>query len=396
MRRRVFVTGFGILSAIGCDVESNYSSLLSGRSGIGQAKFVKTLLDRYPFAEVPASNEELAAKAGLRLEPFHSRTFLLGLCAAKEAIRMAGCEDQLPSMALVGSTTVAGMDLTESCYVRMVEEDPTLKYLVDSMDCSDAVNRMASVLGNRNMVSSVSTACSSSANAIIVGTRMISSGLADRALVGGMDSLVRFSINGFNALEILSPTGSQPFDQNRDGVTPSEGAAFLVLEAEDVVGNRRVYGEIKGFANANAAFHQTASSPNGEGALAVISKAIEKAGLQPSEIDYVNAHGTGTKNNDLSEGRALEAAFGVEAMPLFSSTKGYTGHPFAAAGAVEAVFSLLAINNQVVFPNINFKTPMEELSIRPVTTLQKKEIRNVLSNSFGFGGADSSLIISKV
>lgn len=395
MGRRVFVTGFGVVSALGIGAESNYAALLSGRTGITQAKYVKTSLNRYPLAEVPLSNGELASLAGLKLAPFHSRTFLLGLCAAQEAVAMAGCSSDISSMGFVGSTTVGGMDLTEANYPGLLKGDSSLAHLIDSMDCSDAANRVATMLGFRSYVSNISTACSSSANAIIVGSRMIKAGLVQRVLVGGMDALARFSINGFNSLEILSSTGCRPFDQNRDGITPAEGAAFLVLEASEVVGGRRVYGEVKGYANANSAFHQTASSPNGEGAFKVISKALEKAGLASSDIDYVNAHGTGTRSNDLSEGRAMEAVFGKD-IPPFSSTKGYTGHPFAAAGAAEAIVSLFSINHRVLFPNLHFETPMEELSISPITTLQKREVRNVLSNSFGFGGSDASIVISKV
>ena len=395
MSRSVFVTGFGIISALGCGVESNFSSLVAERSGIGQARYVKTSLDRYPFAEVPFSSAELAAKVGLEMKPFYSRTFLLGLLAVNEALQMSGCEPYLSSMGFIGSTTVAGMDLTEPCYSRLWAGDTSLAHLVDSMDCSDACNRIASMLGIRSHVANISTACSSSANAIMLGARLIRAGMVDRVFVGGMDSLARFSINGFNSLEILSPTGCHPFDHNRDGVTIAEGAAFLVLEAEEVVGQRPVYGEIKGYANANSAYHQTASSPNGEGAVAVIQAALKKAAFQPSEIDYINAHGTGTKNNDISEGRAMATVFG-DAIPPFSSTKGYTGHTLAAAGAVEAIVSLLTINHGMIFPNLRFETPMEELPIRPVTSLQKAEIRNVLSNSFGFGGADTSLVISKV
>lgn len=395
MGRRVFVTGYGLLSSIGDDAESTLSSLLAGQSGIGQVKNVKTLLDRYPFGETSLTAKELMAKAGLDFASFYSRPFLLGLNAAQEAIRMAGVEEHLPTMGFVSSTTAAGMDLVEYCYGKLCEGDSSLAPLVDTMDCSDACNRIATMLGIRNFVTNISTACASSTNAIILGARLIRAGMVDRMLVGGMDSLVRFSINGFNALEIISPTGCHPFDNNRDGVTIAEGAAFLVLEAEEVVGERRAYGEIKGYANANSAFHQTASSPNGEGALKVMQASLRSAGLQPSEIDYINAHGTGTRNNDISEGRAMVACFG-ENLPPFSSTKGYTGHALAAAGAIEAIISLFTINNGVIFPNLRFETPMEELPITPVTALTKKEVRHVMSNSFGFGGADASLIISKV
>lgn len=395
MSRRVFVTGYGVVSALGCGVDENLSALISGRSGIGQLQFVKTRLHRAPLAEVKLPNEVLAERAEVRLDPSHSRTFLLGMCAAREAIRMAGCEAHLSEMGFVSSTTVGGVNLFEYSYPRLMAGDRSCAYVLGSMNCADAGFLMASHFGIRRNVSNISTACSSSANAIGLGARLVRAGVTDRVLVGGMDAMTRFSINGFNALEILSSSACRPFDQNRAGITIGEGAAYLVLEAEEVVGSRKVHGEIKGYANTNSAFHQTASSPNGDGASEAIRQTLEMAALQPSEIDYINAHGTGTKNNDLSEGRALATVFG-ESVPPFSSTKGYTGHTLAAAGALEAVISLLSIKEQLIFPNLNFETPMEELSIRPATTLQRAPIRNVLSNSFGFGGADASLVISKV
>src|SRR5690606_12580311 len=156
----------------------------------------------------------------------------------------------------------------------------------------------------------------------------------------------------------------------------------------------KVLAYISGYGNANDAFHQTASSDTGEGACIAMQKALKTAGLNTSEIDYINAHGTATPNNDLSESIAIKRIFG-DAIPDFSSTKVYTGHTLAAAGAVEAVFSVLALQENAIFPNLNFKSPMPETLLQPVTALKRKEIRNVLSNSFGFGGNCSTLIFSK-
>ena len=224
---------------------------------------------------------------------------------------------------------------------------------------------------------------------------MIKNGLMNSVLVGGMDALTRFTLNGFNSLEIVSPDGCRPFDRDRNGVTIGEGAAFFVLESEDVVAGKTVYGEITGYANRNEAFHQTASSPDGSGAIMTIRKALEIAGIHSGDIDYINAHGTGTLINDLSEGNAIQTVFGKEIPPV-SSTKGYTGHTLAAAGAIEAVISLLSIKHQTIFPNLRLENPMEELSFVPETEVKKHEIFHILSNSFGFGGSNSTLIISNV
>jgi 3-oxoacyl-[acyl-carrier-protein] synthase-1 len=229
------------------------------------------------------------------------------------------------------------------------------------------------------------------------GAELIRSGRLDRVIAGGTDSVTRFTLNGFNTLMILDKNGCRPFDENRAGLTLGEGAAFLVLESEDVVAKdgKTVLAELTGYGNANDAYHQTASSPEGTGAFLAMSQALTMSGLKPDEISYINVHGTGTQNNDLSEGIAIERVFG-ERVPPFSSTKTFTGHTLGAAGAVEAVLSVLAIRHGLVYPNLRFETPMKELRIRPETRLiRDADIRNVLSNSFGFGGNNSTVILSK-
>jgi 3-oxoacyl-[acyl-carrier-protein] synthase-1 len=230
----------------------------------------------------------------------------------------------------------------------------------------------------------------------MLGARMIQSGQLDRVIVGGTDCLSKFTINGFKTLLILSDTYSAPFDEERKGLNLGEAAAYLVLESDALVQkeNKKVLGYVTGYGNANDAYHQTASSEHGDGAVLAMEKALKTAGMRTSDIDYVNAHGTATPNNDLSEGRALIRLFG-DKVPEFSSTKAFTGHTLAAAGGVEAVYSVLALENDIIFPNLNYKTPMKEFDLDPITEVTKKPLRNVLSNSFGFGGNCSTLIFSK-
>jgi 3-oxoacyl-[acyl-carrier-protein] synthase-1 len=195
---------------------------------------------------------------------------------------------------------------------------------------------------------------------------------------------------------ILSNKDCKPFDANRNGLNLGEAAAYLVLESDIVVKqeNKPVLAYIAGYGNANDAFHQTASSDNGEGAFLAMQKALTVANIQPKDIDYINAHGTATPNNDLSEGHAIKRIF-TTTIPDFSSTKAFTGHTLAAAGAIEAVYSILALQNNVMFPNLNFTLPIPELQMTPVTKVTKKTLEYVLSNSFGFGGNCSTLIFSK-
>ena len=263
-------------------------------------------------------------------------------------------------------------------------------------ECGAITELVADFLGIRHFVSTVSTACSSSANAIFTGARMIRAGLLDYALVGGADALTRFTLNGFNTLMILDKEPCKPFDENRHGLNLGEGAAYLLLASEKGLRllNKDPYALLSGYANANDAFHQTASSPEGTGSLLAMKGALEKAGMKASEIDYINLHGTGTQNNDIAEGTAIRDLF-APVYPKMSSTKSYTGHTLGASGAVEAVYSVLAIQHRVLFPNLRLETPIKELPLYPVTRLEKnRRIRNVLSNSFGFGGNCSSLIFS--
>jgi 3-oxoacyl-[acyl-carrier-protein] synthase-1 len=197
---------------------------------------------------------------------------------------------------------------------------------------------------------------------------------------------------------ILDRDQCRPFDENRNGLNLGEGSGFLVLESEDAVNRERktVLGEIRGYGNACDAYHQTASSPEGHGAFLSMQKALEVAKLHPTEIGYINTHGTGTKNNDLSEGIAIERLF-RENIPPCSSTKSFTGHTLGAAGAVEAVISLIALMNQCIFPNLNYSDPMHELTFEPARVYQANvPLRHIMSNSFGFGGNNSSLIISGI
>ncbi len=393
MPQRVFITGFGIISAIGNGADETLASLKAKQSGIGRLELFESALCNIPVGEIKKSALELSELAGIEHNAHNSRAFLLGLIAAKAAMQMANCNSD-ERTAMIGATTVAGQDLLDAYYWPMLEGTLVDKKMYQAFTGADATRRIALELGIQHNVTTISTACSSSANAIMNGARMIRSGLADRVLAGGTDSLVRFSLNGFNALEILSPTGCKPFDQNRNGITPGEGAAFLVLESETNAAGKRKYGEVRGFANLNEAYHQTLVNPDGIFAETAMRKAIEMADLQPSDIDYLNAHGTGTEANDLAESKAIENLFGDQ-LPAVSSTKGFTGHTFAAAGAIESVISILAIENSLLPPNIGFANQMSETRITPVATATHASINNVITNSFGFGGNDTSLVISK-
>ena len=397
MSRGVAITGMGIISSIGNSVEENFNALVNGKPGITVIENIATVHKNViKVGEIKRTNLQLAAELGLTADNNYSRTAMLGAIAAKQAVANAGITNiNEYNTGLISATSVGGMDMTENFFYDYTESEENRRYIL-SHDAGDSSHKIAEQLGLKGLVTTISTACSSAANAIMLGARLIKSGKLDRVIVGGTDALSKFTINGFKTLMILSDTYNTPFDNNRKGLNLGEAAAFLVLESDAVVKqqNKKVLAYLSGYGNANDAYHQTASSENGDGAFLAMQKAFKISGLQPSDIDYINAHGTATPNNDLSEGRALIRAFGNN-VPEFSSTKPFTGHTLAAAAAIEAVYSVLALQNGKVYPNLNFKTPMEEFDIVPQTVLKEKEINHVLSNSFGFGGNCSTLLFSK-
>ncbi len=397
MSTRVAITGMGIISSIGTTVEENYTALINGKTAISTIQNLDTShRDVIKVGEIKKTNSELEQQLQLSEDNNFSRTALLGAIAAQQALKNAGIRDiNAYKTGLISSTSVGGMDKTEKYFYEYFENESVQKYIL-SHGAGDSSHKIADIIGLKGFVTTISTACSSAANAIMLGARMIQSGKLDRVIVGGADALSKFTINGFKSLMILTDELNTPFDDHRKGLNLGEAAAYLVLESDAIVQkeNKKVLAYVAGYGNANDAFHQTASSENGEGAYLAMQKAFKVSGLQPHDIDYINAHGTATPNNDLSEGRAIERVFG-NTVPEFSSTKPYTGHTLAAAAAIEAVYSILAMQHNVVFPNLNFKTPMKEFDLQPQTTLKNKEINHVLSNSFGFGGNCSTLIFSK-
>lgn len=392
----VVVTGIGIISSIGNNLEETYNSLVQRKSGIGKIEILETVRkDEFLLGEIKFSHQQLIEIAGVNAEKAWTRTALLGIIAAKQAVADANIDAAQSS--LVSASTVGGMDRSELFYKDFLTQAKHKKY-IDSHHAGNSTEMIAEQCGVKGLITTISTACSSSLNSIMFGARLIKSGKTKTAIVGGTDALSKFTLNGFNTLMILDRERCRPFDKSRTGLNLGEGAAYLVLEEKESAlrAGKKIYAELSGYANANDAHHQTASSENGEGPFLAMKNALLQAEIDPKKIDYINAHGTGTDNNDLTESIAIKRLFG-ESVPLFSSTKAYTGHTLGAAGVIESVIAILALQNKIAFPNINFKTPIEETALVPVTELLKLEKANhVLTNSFGFGGNDSSLVFSSV
>lgn len=391
---RLWITGSGVISALGVGKESTLQSLLASKSGISTVRYLKTEHTEFPVGEVPMSNDEMERILGITADTPTTRTSLMGMMALREALQSAGIESEaLPQVALVSGTTVGGMDKSEQHYLDFLENNEYNEF-IRTHDCGACTEMIADRFGRFASVTTLSTACSSAANAIIYGARLIESGSADIVVAGGSECITKFHLNGFNALRILDTSPCRPFDDSRAGLNLGEGAAFVVLESEQHALARGAKAEafLDGYGNACDAFHQTASSPDGEGAFRAMSEALRMAGLQPSDIDYINAHGTGTPNNDSSESAAMRRVFG-EAVPPVSSTKTFTGHTTSASGSIEAVVCMLAMQNSFLPPNLNFSVATD--CVKPVSEIRRGvALRHVLCNSFGFGGNDSSLLIS--
>ena len=396
MKSPAFVVNTGVITAIGNNTEANLDSLLNSRSGISKAEYLHThWQNEFPVGEVKASNAELAASAGMGATL--PRTALLSGIAASEAWLPFRENTKGLRTGFLSANTVGGMDITEHYYKRFREErEPHIQEILNH-ECGAITELVSNHLGIDGFVTTISTACSSSANSIMMAAQMIESGMLDIAVAGGADALSRFTLNGFNTLMILDRQPCQPFDNNRRGLNLGEGAGYVVLMSEKAMHQcgASAICTVSGYANANDAYHQTASSPEGTGNKLAIEQALKKSGLKKEDIDYINLHGTGTTNNDSSEGKAISSVFG-DHPPKASSTKAFIGHTLGGCGGIEAVYSALAIKQSTVFPNLRWETQMEDISWKPMTEVQRdSNIKNVLSNSFGFGGNCSSLIFSK-
>jgi len=369
---KVHIIGMGIVTALGIGRAPNSEALLKNLTGIGPLSLIPTAAGRpLPVGEVacPDGGDDLP------------RTHQLARLTAEQAMADAkGAPD-----AVVLGVTTGGLLTTESL-LKQKARDPQLY-------CRHATGSVAEDIarkyGCHGPALTVSTACSSGAAALKIALEMIRSGSARRVLAGGADSLCRLTYHGFNALQLIDPEGARPLDAERRGMSVGEGAAMLLLAANEP---DRAVAEILGGGLSCDAYHPAAPHPQGEGALAAMQAALVDAGISPSDIDYVNLHGTGTIDNDISEARAIHALFGSK-KPVLSSVKGACGHTLAAAGAIEAVLSAVCISDGMVPANTGCRHPDPELKLVPLLQPVRKQVDTVLSNSFGFGGNNAALVL---
>lgn len=392
---RIVVTGIGIISPIGNSVAENHAALQAGKCGLTSLELFPTkYATLLKFGEIKISNENFKQQLGVTSKGV-TRTTLLAIHAFLQAVEDRGFtkeELQSSNTALINGNTVGGMSESDNLYMDANHNQVGSEY-ISSYNLGTVNMYIQQRYGIGGLVNTFNTACSSSANAIAYGARLIKNGFAKRAIVGGTDSLAKFTINGFNSLGILSSSFCKPFDADRSGLNLGEGAAFLVLEKEEDVKGKKIYAEVSGWANTNDAFHPSSLSDNGDGPYLAMQEALFLAKLQPEQIGFINAHGTATENNDEKESVAMKRLF--ESVPAFASTKSNIGHTLGAAGAIEAVYCILNLMHQEVYANLRFEKPIQTTGLTPVTGYTKMNLEHVMSNSFGFGGNCSSLIFSK-
>jgi 3-oxoacyl-[acyl-carrier-protein] synthase II len=410
-RRRVVVTGMGILSPVGNDLQSSWDSIINGRSGIGPI----THFDASSFATRIAGEVKgfdpaawIAPKDIKKMDPFVH----YGVAASLMALRDAGFEITDANSDRTGVAIGAGIGGLKGI------EETTLKlheggvrkispFYVPSTIINMIAGQVSIMTGAKGPNIAAVTACTTATHNIGLAMRMIQYGDADTMIAGGAEfATTPTSVGGFCAMKALStrnddPTGaSRPWDRDRDGFVMGDGAGILILEEYEQARARgaRIYCELSGFGMSGDAHHMTAPSENGEGAARCMSHAIRDAGIDPSEIGYINAHGTSTPAGDLAETMAIKAALGEHAYKtMVSSTKSMTGHLLGAAGGVEAVFSAMALHTGIIPPTINLEHPSDGCDLDYVPNVaRERRVEVAMSNSFGFGGTNGTLVLRRV
>ncbi len=410
MRRRVVITGIGVVSPLGNDAATTWEALVAGRSGVGPiTKFDARSFTSRIAAEVRGFDPESVLD---RKEARKMDTFIhYAVAAAAEALSDAGLRIEAGNAERVGvyiGSGIGGLPLFERTHREFLEKGPRRisPFFIPGMILNLASGQVSILYGAKGPNLAVATACATGSHAIGESFRIIRDGLADAMICGGTEAAVSpLAVGGFCSMKALSTRNdeperaSRPFDADRDGFVMGEGAGVVLLEERESALRRgaRVYAELCGYGMSGDAFHISAPSEDGEGAVRAMRAALEDASLAPSDIDYVNAHGTSTPAGDRIEALAVRKVFGDWAPRLaFASTKSMTGHLLGAAGGLETVVTALAIHHGVVPPTINYETPDPECDLDCVPNRARRmDVRAGMNNSFGFGGTNACLVLRR-
>ncbi len=408
--RRVAVTGLGIVSPLGTGIERSWSGAVEGRSGIRE--ITRFDISGFPVriaGEVPDFDptEHIEKKEVKKMDLFIQYAVSAAMMAFKDS-RLVINDENAERVGVYIGAGIGGLPAIEHWYDVLKEKGPEriTPFFIPMVIINLASGQVSIKTGAKGPNSCAVTACATGTHSIGDAFRLIKMGEADAMIAGGAESTITpLCIAGFNAMKALSTrndspgTASRPFDKDRDGFVVGEGSGVLVLEEMESAKKRgaRIYGEIAGYGMNSDAFHMTTPSPDGEGAARCISLALKSAGLDPAEVGYINAHGTSTYYNDLYETMAIKKVFGEHAKKLaVSSTKGMTGHLLGAAGGVEAVLTVKAVQEGVLPPTVNYETPDEQCDLDYVpNTAREAKVKAALSNSFGFGGTNAVLVFKR-
>ncbi len=410
-QRRVVVTGMGVLSPLGLDIKSNWDKVINAESGIGPIESFNTEGFDVTFAgEVKGFDPEtyIHKKELKKMDRF----IQLCLASAEMAIKDSGLDLEKLNMQRVGTLIgngIGGLQSMESQYRVLFDRGVSRlsPFFIPSVIANLAPGHISIKYGFQGPNYTITSACASGAHAIGEATKYIRDGHCDIMIAGGTEAGVTpIAIGGFAAMKALSTrndqpkSASRPFDQSRDGFVLSEGSAVLVLEDFEIAKKRgaRIYAEVTGYGLSSDAYHMTNPAPEGRGAALSMKLCLNDAGLNPEDIQYVNAHGTSTPVGDQLESMAIESVFGTHAKNIWvSSTKGVSGHTLGAAGALESVFAIMSLVTQIAPPTANLETPGENCRLDYIPGAARSGVMNaVLNNSFGFGGTNCSLIFSKI
>ena len=410
MRRRVVVTGMGLMIPTGIGVQTAWKNVCEGRSGIGPlTRFDANGFETRIAGEVKGFNPELyiEKKEIKKMDLF----IQYALAATQEAIEDSQLKitpENCEQIGVIVGTGLGGLPTLEKYHKVLLEKGPgrITPFFIPMLIANMASGQIAIQFGVKGPNTCVVTACATGAHCIGDAFRVILYGDAEAMIAGGTEAnITPLTVGGFNAMKALSTRNEEPekacrpFEKNRDGFVVAEGAGILILEELEFAlkRNAKIYGELVGYGYTGDAYHITAPPPDGDGAARCMRMAIKDAGLRPEEIDYINAHGTSTPLNDLTETLAIKTVFGEYAKKVpISATKSMTGHLLGAAGSTEAIFTILAIRDGIIPPTINYEEPDPECDLDYVPNVARKKSLNVaMSNAFGFGGMNATLVLKK-
>ena len=410
MKRRVVVTGLGAVTPLGIGAEKTWKALCAGKSGIGRiSRFDTTNFQTKIAGEVKDFDPEdfLDKKQVRRMDSFVHYCMAATIMAMEDSKLEVANQDAERIGVLIG-TGLGGLPTLEKNHTLLIEGGPKKisPFFIPMMIANMAPGQIAIHFGIKGPNTCVVTACAAGSHAIGDSYKLIQRGDADIVITGGTEATITpLSIGGFNSMKAISTNNdepekaSRPFDKNRDGFVPAEGAGTIILEELELALKRgaNIYGEIVGYGLTSDAFHITAPDPQGSGAARCMKMALLDANILPSEVNYINAHGTSTPLNDTIETIAIKTVFNEYSKKIpVSSTKSMTGHLLGAAGGVEAVFTILTIRDGIIPPTINYETPDPDCDLDYVPNVARKaDVRIAISNSFGFGGTNATLVFKR-